>query len=1290
MKILHTSDWHIGNYPGPELNGVNLRGNDIYNCLGFMVNKARSENPDLIVVSGDIFHAAKVWADRGLNETYHAINIIRKLSDVAPVAILRGTPNHDGDEHFQMLYEVLGSDPDITILDKPDVTHIVTKNGPVNVAALPGFERGFFRAKFPGLSKEEENQVFTEELGKIVLSLKAACNPGYPSILLAHYTVPGCNTESGQVQFFSQFEPVILPEVLDAAGFDLVALGHIHRPQWVQSCRNTYYAGAINALNFNDEGQERGFWIHTLRKPVLESEFIQTPAREFITLRLADEEIASCNFGDFNLVARNHWDFPPLEAPNAIQDKIVRVLYTCTDELNKAFNKALLEKRLYDDGAFWVQEITPEKITITVNRNELSEHNSPEDNLREYLMEKAVPDDKIAALIEAARPVIDEAAAGNITASLTGLFVPVEIEVRNYRNYAEETFNFNDITFCTINGKNGAGKSSLFMDAMLDCLFEEPREGDLTGWISNGEKARSGSIKFTFKIGGRIFRVTRTRTKSGSGTLNLSEYDKTAEDNWANRSEERMPLTQAKIIDILGMDSLTFRSCALIMQDQYGLFLQADKESRMAILGNILGLGVYGEMEAIARDKAAEVNKQIRQKNDELEKLSANLPDGDDIQLKISEANTAIEDKTTQIKMFTVEADALKLRLNSKLEAAARAFKLQNDVENLRMKKTATEGTRGEQVLILDNSNIILSQEQTILDGVAKYHGLLEKEKELLSSKALFDSKLTEYGKLQTELQSTQREINSLKTELDGLMSRRAPLAAKIALTAELEVLHDTYLAEKAMLSSLEGISNDYIRLSNEIATAEKTKSSMQSQYNTEYAQRIAEYKAIKEKAAILENSGCIDQARATCRFLADAQAAKAKIEPYKEDCHKWDEDQKAKLAEAQAQLDSLNQKRDALGYDPEAIKTKRQTVAELEAKSREYEALAGYQQQINLIDERVGAINLKLSELAETAINLTCAIKEASQELEGMTVAAEQYNALQAEIAGAKSWLDKEKLLPVAREKKAIAEARILELNVELSQIESDIVAKQQELETENQTAAGSETLKADLAIIEGNLSTLQTEIQSLSMEIGGLNKQLETMKTSQAEIVRIQALVKDLADSSALYEELKKAFSQDGVPHNIIRSIVPQIEATANNILGQMSGGKMSMEFVTEKVLKSNNKKEVVTLDIIINEAGGRLPYLSKSGGERVKAALSAILALAEIKSSRAGIQLGMLFIDEPPFLDASGIQAYCDALETIQSRYKGLKIMAITHDPTMKARFPQSIDIEKTDEGSKVIYS
>ena len=92
-------------------------------------------------------------------------------------------------------------------------------------------------------------------------------------------------------------------------------------------------------------------------------------------------------------------------------------------------------------------------------------------------------------------------------------------------------------------------------------------------------------------------------------------------------------------------------------------------------------------------------------------------------------------------------------------------------------------------------------------------------------------------------------------------------------------------------------------------------------------------------------------------------------------------------------------------------------------------------------------------------------------------------------------------------------------------------------------------------------------------------------------------------------------------------------------------MTGGTMGVEFVMERTVKGKDGDKA-TLDVLINEYGKTtLPYASKSGGEKVKTSLAVILALAEIKTSAAGIQLGMLFIDEPPFLDEDGTQAYSD---------------------------------------------
>lgn len=50
MKILHTADWHIGQFKGPVVDGVNLRSQDTVNCLNYMIKVAEEEKPDIVCV----------------------------------------------------------------------------------------------------------------------------------------------------------------------------------------------------------------------------------------------------------------------------------------------------------------------------------------------------------------------------------------------------------------------------------------------------------------------------------------------------------------------------------------------------------------------------------------------------------------------------------------------------------------------------------------------------------------------------------------------------------------------------------------------------------------------------------------------------------------------------------------------------------------------------------------------------------------------------------------------------------------------------------------------------------------------------------------------------------------------------------------------------------------------------------------------------------------------------------------------------------------------------------------
>lgn len=1281
IKLLHSGDWHIGRFNGPEKDGQNARFLDICHCLEALVEGARETKPDIAVIAGDVFHQARTWSDRGLTEVQAAIGYLRELEKVCPVVVMRGTPNHDGESHFGMLKTAFEGDDSVHIVTEPGVrTYYSYDRKAVQVACLPGFDRGYYRAQHPGLSKEEENEVFTKAIADMIIGLKAQCKAGTPAVLVSHYTITGCNMESGQTAFFSQFEPVVYPDTLAAADFDLVCFGHIHRPQQLEGCKNTFYCGAVSQLNFNDEGQERGYWIHDIDSSgEVTSTFQQLPTRQHKTIRLKDEDVAGIVTGEKEVA-----DF--LDQADDLNGKIVRVLYDCTDEHNKAFNHAVFENMLYAAGAFWVQEITPQKITITVDRRSMDADGTPESNLADYLAEKEFTPKRIGELVELARPLIAEATEKATQERHTGLFVPVEIEVKNYRNYREEKFSFDGIRFCTINGSNGVGKSSLFMDAMLDALYEEPREGELTGWICNDPEARSGAIKFTFKLGDRLYRVVRTRQKSGKATLNIAEY---VEGEWVDRSKEKFKDTQQEIINIIGMDSLTLKACALIMQDQYGLFLQADKEARMNILGSILGLGIYGDMEELAANRATDTNRTIRSLADKADTLTAGLPDSEELAAEIETAEAQRKGLLEQAESKTAEVDSLKVKLNTQLEAAARVMKLNSKITTLTAQQASKEATKTAQVATITAAETILAAEPEIAAGVAYYKTLLEQEKKLIKGKAAYDSLATRKQQIESAItlaESAAKDNRQKKAALT--LMKIGPLAQAIERAAELTGKHQQYEAATAQLAELEKLLPEFTAARDDLtmwqAEAERTERDYR-EAKTRIEGRIA---SLKGKVELLKDSGCPAPDNATCKFLADALAARDAL-PGEEATLASLEEEYGKLRQTNADaLSAAQQAFDDKKHVPEEIDALRASLRLLEAAERDYNNLEAQRNELALLEERAAELEKSVADAEATAAKGRVELAEVEQQLEQAAAYSRDYDELQRTLLVESRWLDKEKQLPVAREQKAAAAQRILELGSELTEIEGEIREARAELADEQSKTVGREELQAQVDAAEAEVKAVQKQAQELSLHIGGLQAKLGQIRLARKQAAELQEQMNELGGKAAGYEELKKAFSQDGIPHNIIRSVIPIFEATATNILGQMSQGHMSVEFVTEKVLKSNSKKEVTTLDIIINDSDtGRLPYMSRSGGERVKAALSVILALSEIKSSKAGVQLGFLAIDEPPFLDQDGVQAYCTALETIQTRYLDTKVIAISHDETFKARFPQSVTVYKDESGSHV---
>lgn len=1281
MKILATADWHIGNFRSPVKDGVNLRTEDTKRCLDELVRVAGEEQPDYTLVSGDIFDAGRVGSDRCCEEIVTAARYIDRLSMVSmEVVIMRGTPNHDGIGFYNVLSKMFADRPNVHVIATPQVIHFED----ADIAVLPGFDRGVYRAEHPGLSFEEENTVFAQELSNIVMGLKAQCRPDKKSILMAHYTVPGCNTESGQLMLLARFEPVLAPEALRAAGYDLVALGHIHRPQKVPNVENCFYAGAINVLNFNDENQERGFWIHTdTSLGGWESRFCKTPYREFISFVFTDTDITAINLGNIDEVAFNYWRYN-----GAVKDKIVRVHYTCSEENHKAFNRKLLERALLDDGAFMVWEILPDKVEEYANKTELAGASDPETNLVKYLEEKQVEQEKVQELVLKARPIIAEAEAGTKAAAHTGTFEPVEIAVKNYRNYEEETFNFAEISFCTINGQNGAGKSSLFMDAIIDCLFEEPREGIIKDeskkapWLRNDESVRSGSIMFTFCIGGEKWRVTRTRARSGKGTLNIAQF---INGEWQDCSKEHYNDTQQEIEDILGMDSFTFKSCALIMQDQYGLFLQAKPEERVKVLGTLLGLNMYQEMERISTEKEKTHKSMVGRLADEIEIHASTISSLGKPEEALEALKGELEACEGSLKAKTAERDSQKLILANCQEAAERRVKLLAAITALQGKKTVAEHNMITQQAIIDSSALILGSRAEIEEKVSEHKALLERELALAGESALYAAK-------KQEAENLAKQVEAERGIVDRYQAEAAQKEHELALAQPTE--EDTvvrqkaaeYAQKKAELEALQEKAVAYQQAKAEYSAAVSIHDETMRKYEAEKKAEEERKRVLEKKVSILGESGCVDIENAHCRFLQDAIEAKEQLSGMEAVFAGIEAREQEEEAKTKAAVDVKHKEMQAVNYDAAALSALQNECAALFPYVGRLEAITQREGRIALLEADIGHLQSNIADAKKRLAEVKLRGAEAVQERDRYAKAFDEHANVLSSISMLEPWLEKEKQLPVAEERNLTAQKRLMELKAELEGIVAEISEKQEEADRELSAMGGMEELEDLVVSMDVEVESLNAFVKEKQMAVGALQQQAGQIARLKQEIAALQEKQVEHAKEVADYGALKTAFSQSGVPHQIIRSIIPKLTATANAILGQMTGGKMGVEFRLERTLK--NGKEKVSLDIFIEDYGKpALPYLSKSGGEKVKSSLSVILALAEIKSSSAGIQLGFLQIDEPPFLDADGTQAYVDALEAIQQRYQGLKVMAITHDKEFKARFPQAVEVYKDEKGSHV---
>jgi len=257
MKILHTSDWHLGQYFM-----MKTRENEHSQFLSWLIDVINQQHIDAVIVAGDIFdsaspasYARKLYADfvvqlqqsscsqlvivSGNHDSVAVLNESKSLLKALNVSVLAG------------LSEAL-SEHIITLTDQSGEQQAL-------LCALPFLRATDVMQSEQGSSAEQKQmslqQGIAETYQNIYALAEQQAETTTPILATGHLTTVGCAVSDSVREIYigtlTAFPASLFPP------FEYIALGHIHKAQQVQKSEFIRYCGSPIPLSFDESKQSK-------------------------------------------------------------------------------------------------------------------------------------------------------------------------------------------------------------------------------------------------------------------------------------------------------------------------------------------------------------------------------------------------------------------------------------------------------------------------------------------------------------------------------------------------------------------------------------------------------------------------------------------------------------------------------------------------------------------------------------------------------------------------------------------------------------------------------------------------------------------------------------------------------------------------------------------------------------------------------------------------------------------------------------------------------------------------
>jgi DNA repair protein SbcD/Mre11 len=295
VRILHTSDWHVGR----TIRGRS-RANEHQAVLAEIAWVAANREVDLVLVAGDVFDAATPPPEAE-RIVYRAL---LDLAHVAPVVMVAG--NHDHPRRLQAVAPLLelGRVSVGALLERPESGGVVEVPGlPARVALVPFVsQRAIVRIDdLMASSAADHGGAYAERMASVIDLLCRGTTTDQVNLVVGHVMVHGGVLGGGERSAHTIFEYSV-PALAFPGHLSYVALGHLHRQQRVPGPAPLWYSGSPLQLDFGEVADSKGVLVVDVEPglPATVDQVALTTGRRLVRLEGTLDQVTAeaASYGD--------------------------------------------------------------------------------------------------------------------------------------------------------------------------------------------------------------------------------------------------------------------------------------------------------------------------------------------------------------------------------------------------------------------------------------------------------------------------------------------------------------------------------------------------------------------------------------------------------------------------------------------------------------------------------------------------------------------------------------------------------------------------------------------------------------------------------------------------------------------------------------------------------------------------------------------------------------------------------------------------------------------------------